>query len=94
MPCLLVTLALLLPRLALVLILLLTTWFRVVFAGWLLPLLGFLFLPYTTLAYMGAILLAGAVTPLWLALIVLAVVVDIAHWGGGYKRRPRRRRRR
>ena len=62
------------------------------FGGWLLPLLGFIFLPYATLAYAGAILLAGSVTPLWLVLIILAVLVDIAHWGGGYKRRRRRRR--
>ncbi|HOD81980.1 MAG: hypothetical protein BWX88_04803 [Planctomycetes bacterium ADurb.Bin126] len=94
MPCLLVILSLLLPRLALVLIFLFTTWFHAVFAGWVLPLLGFIFLPYTTLAYMGATLKAGAVSPLWLVLIILAVLVDIAHWGGGYSQRRRRRRRR
>ena len=67
---------------------LLTPWFNV-FHTRLWPLLGFIFMPYTTLAYMGAMLSAGAITPLWLVLIVIAAIVDIGHWGGGnyYRRR-------
>ena len=91
MPCLLVLVALLLPRLALVLIWLFTDWFAAVFDLWLWPVLGFLFLPYTTLAYMAAILNTGAVTLAWGILIVLAVIVDIGHYDRGYRGRRKRR---
>ena len=92
MPCLLILLALLLPRLVMFLIWLTTNWFGVVYQSSILPLLGFLFLPYTTLAYLGAILTAGAVTPGWLAILIVAVVVDAGHWGGGYRYRGGHRR--
>jgi hypothetical protein len=39
------------------------------------------------LAYMAAVLNtgAGAITPGWLVLIIIAVVADLSHWGGGYR---------
>ncbi|WAC07385.1 MAG: hypothetical protein OS130_14340 [Thermodesulfobacteriota bacterium] len=48
-------------------------------------------MPYTTLAYLAAMLnsnhtLSGG----WLALFMVAIVVDAGHWGGGglqYSRR-------
>jgi hypothetical protein len=83
--------ALMLPRVAMVLIWLLTDWFAHAYETWLLPLLGFIFLPYTTLAYMAAVLNAGGVNTLWAIIIVLAVIVDVGHWGHGYRSRPRRR---
>ena len=82
MPCLLLILALLLPRLALFLIWLFTNWIALAFNSFIVPLLGFLFLPYTTLAYMGAMLNnAHQVSGLWLALIILAFIVDVSHYG-------------
>ena len=51
--------------------------------GRLWPVLGFLFMPYTTLAYMAAVLNVGSVEGWWLALVIAAVLVDLAHWGGG-----------
>lgn len=92
MGCFLVAVALMLPRLAMVLILLLTNWYRIVFPNWLVPLFGFVFLPYTTLAYMGAILTTGGVPPVWLVIIIVAAVVDLGHWSGGYHTHRRRRR--
>ena len=56
----------------------------------LLPLLGFFFMPYTTLAYMAAILNGGGVYGSWLVLLVLAVLVDVSHWGWGARTRRRR----
>ncbi len=91
MGCCLFIVALIAPRLAMVIILLLTDWFGVAFDGVLWPLLGFLFMPYTTLAYMAAVVNAGAVQGGWLVLLVVAVVVDVGHWGGGgYHARARR----
>ena len=93
MGCLLVLTAMFLPRLALVLIFLLTRWFEAVFETWLWPLLGFIFMPYTTLVYMGASLNEAPLRGLWLALLVVAIIVDIGHWGGGHVSRTGRRRR-
>ena len=93
MGCLLFLVALLLPRVGLVLIFLFTNWLHVAYEGifWLWPLLGLLFLPYTTLAYMAAVLNTGGAIPLgWLLLIVLAVLADLAHWGGGTRYRRRK----
>ena len=51
MPCLLVFITLLAPRLAIVLLWLLTGWFHGVFSGILWPILGFFLLPTTLLWY-------------------------------------------
>jgi hypothetical protein len=92
MGCVLVLIALLAPRVAMVFIWLLTDWFSRAYDTWLLPLLGFIFLPYTTLAYMGAVLNGdGSISLPWLVFIILAAIVDIGHWGHGYRVRPRRR---
>ena len=83
MPCLLVVLALLIPRVVMFFIWLLTDWFAHAFAGGvLIPMLGFLFLPYTTPAYMAG-QLHGGVAGWWLVLLVFAVIVDLGHWGSG-----------
>ncbi|HET6427464.1 MAG TPA: hypothetical protein VFJ30_03570 [Phycisphaerae bacterium] len=91
MGCLVILLALLLPRVAMVLILLFTRWFQAAFTTWIWPVLGFIFMPYTTLAYMAAVLnTTGGITLGWMILIAIAVIVDIGHWGGGYRARRRR----
>jgi hypothetical protein len=51
MPCLIALLALISPRLALFFIFLFSNMLDRAFDGWLLPLLGFFLLPWTTLAY-------------------------------------------
>lgn len=81
MPCLILIIALMLPRVALALILFFTRWFSAVFDTALLPILGFIFLPYTTLAYMGAVLNAGAVAGFWWIILILAFIVDLGHFG-------------
>ncbi len=92
MGCLLVLVALFLPRVAIVLIWLFTPWFAAAYDFWVWPVLGFLFLPYTTLAYMAGVLnSAGPMRPGWIILIVIAVLVDIAHWGGSARARRYRR---
>lgn len=51
MPCLLALLILLFPRIAIVLLYFFTNFFRGVYEGVLIPLLGFLFLPLTFIVY-------------------------------------------
>jgi len=91
MPCLILILALLAPRLVLFFIWLLTSWFFLAFRGdVLLPLLGFFFMPYTTLAYLAAATNGGGVHGMWLVLLILAVLVDASHLGWGEKVRRSR----
>lgn len=90
--CILTLIALVTPRVAMVLILLLTDWFARAFDTVIWPVLGFLFMPYTTLAYMAAKLNAGEVSGGWLILLIVAILVDVGHWGGGGHAARRRRR--
>lgn len=82
MGCILTVVALLAPRVAMLLIWLLTGWFGRAFETVIWPLLGFLFMPYTTLAWMAGAL-HGGVRGWWTVLVVLAVLFDIGHWHGG-----------
>lgn len=85
MGCLVFVLALVLPRLTLFLIWLFSGWIGAAFRGsWFWPILGFFFMPYTTLAYIGGTL-GGGIGPAWMVLIIIAVIVDISHWGVGYR---------
>jgi len=59
-----------------------------VFGTLLLPLLGFLFLPWTTLMYF--LVAPGGVVGFDVLLLVLAVVVDLGSYGGGAYHRRRR----
>ncbi len=90
MGCIAVGIALLAPRLVIVLVVVFSDWLGAAYKSVLWPVLGFLFMPYTTLAYAGAVH-AGGVKGLWLALVVLAAIIDIGHWGGGGRAARRRR---
>ncbi|MHC4717611.1 MAG: hypothetical protein ACYS5V_11625 [Planctomycetota bacterium] len=95
MGCLLVVIALILPRTLMVFIWLLTDWFSRAYEGALLPVLGFLFMPYTTLAYMAAMIRNhNTLSPFWAVVVVIAALVDISHWGSTRAVRRRRARRR
>lgn len=83
MGCVITVIALLMPRALMFFIWLLTDWFPRAYESTIWPVLGFLFMPYTTLAYMAAMLnnehrLTGG----WLVLLIVAVVVDVGHGGG------------
>jgi hypothetical protein len=51
------------------------------------PLLGFLFMPLTTLAYAYAINSNGSVAGGYLIVVVLAVLIDLGIIGGGASRK-------
>ena len=76
------------PRLFLVLGWLFGTRWNFVFDGWLWPLLGIIFLPYTTVMYLLSydILEGGIFGWAWLW-IILGVLLDLMQWGSIYERR-------
>lgn len=86
MPCLLGCLALASPRLVLALVWLSSEYLGRAYEHWLFPLLGFLFLPLTTLTFafgVNSLGAPGAMSPLGWLLTALAVLVDLGLWGGG-----------
>jgi len=90
MPCLLLFLARAAPRVVMVCLWLFSTWFNGIFTTPLWPLLGFVFLPTTTLWYTAVHHWWGGVWSLWPVVgLVIALMIDISPAGG---RRRRRRR--
>jgi len=90
MGCLLPIIAIFMPRLALVLIYFFTNWFSLAFQTILWPLLGFLFMPYTTLIWMLAMIYNGhQMNGAWLIALVVAVLFDVGGQGGSARRRRR-----
>ena len=55
------------------------------FSSALLPILGFILLPWTTLVYVWVA--PGGIGTLGLIFLVLAVIVDVGAYGGGYRSR-------
>jgi hypothetical protein len=90
MPCLVVIVVLAFPRVALVLLWLLTNYLQRAYHGMLVPLIGFFFLPLTTLAYAWMVNTHRPVDGVNLVVLILAVVIDLGGLGGGeYHRRGR-----
>lgn len=84
MPCIVACAGLLFPRVVMLVLLIATDWFSRAFETWYWPLLGFLLMPYTTLAYMLAMVFGGGVTGGYVVLVVVAVLLDLGvHSGGG-----------
>jgi hypothetical protein len=84
-PCLLALLALISPRLVLVLLWIFSNVLSRAFSSWILPLLGFFLLPWTTLAY-AAFWSWGPghhVTGFEWVFVALAFVIDLGSYGGG-----------
>jgi hypothetical protein len=89
-PCLFVILFLAFPRIALALIFLTSNYLQRAYHGLLLPLLGFIFLPLTTLAYAWMTNTRQPIEGINLIILVVAVVIDLGGLGGGeYHRRSR-----
>ena len=87
MPCLIGCIAASFPRVALFLVWLFGNhYFERAFGSWLLPLLGFFFLPLTTLAFafgMNSLGTRGELGPLGWLLVIVALAGDLGLWGGG-----------
>ena len=90
MPCLLLILVLAFPRVVLAILLLLSNYVQSVINNLLLIILGFLFLPLTTLAYAWiAHTHTSPTNGTNLIILILAVLIDLGGLGGGWNRRSR-----
>ena len=89
-PCLVLIVFLAFPRIALVLLFFFSNYLQRAYHGLLLPLLGFLFLPLTTLAYAWMMNTRQPIAGINLVILIVAVVVDL----GGLSRSEYHRRRR
>lgn len=87
MPCLIFLLALLLPRVAIVLLWLFTDWFVGMFDTILWPILGFIFAPTALLWYSAVInWFGGEWTLIPIIGIVIALLIDLSPAEGGRRR--------
>jgi len=90
MPCLLVLLVAAFPRLVLVLMFLLSNYLQRAYHGLLIPLLGFFFLPLTTIVYAWLVNSHLPLEGVNVVILIVAVIVDVGGLGGGeYHRRQR-----
>jgi len=83
MPCLIGCLALIAPRITIIAMVIFTDYLGRAYDTVIWPLLGFIFLPLTTLAYAWAINAHGSVSGLPLVVVIVAVLIDLGIIGGG-----------
>lgn len=90
MPCLLVIVVLAFPRVMLVLMYLLSNYLERAYTTMLVPLLGFIFLPLTTIVYAWLLNSHLPLAGVNVFILIVAVVIDLGGWGGGeWHRRSR-----
>jgi hypothetical protein len=90
MPCLLLLVVVAFPRVALVLMYLLSDYLQRAYVGLLIPLLGFIFLPLTTIVYAWLVNSHRPLDGVNLLFLVVAVLIDAGGLGGGEWHRRRR----
>ncbi len=91
MPCFLLFIVLLFPRVTLLLLWLFSGYLQRAFHGGLLvPVLGFFFLPLTTLVYAWEFNSGMPTTGINLVWLLIAVIIDLGGLGGGAHRQSRR----
>ena len=90
-PCLLLIVFLAFPRIALVLLFLFSNYLQRAYHGIVLLVLGFLFLPLTTLVYAWLINTRHPIAGVNLLILIIAVVIDVGGLGGGERHRRSQR---
>ena len=90
MPCLLVVLLLAFPRVVLVFMYLTSTYLQRAYHDLIIPILGFIFLPLTTIVYAWLVNNHLPLEGINLLYLILAVIVDVGGLGGGESHRRRR----
>ena len=83
MTCLMGLMALAFPRFVIVLVVIFSDYIGTAYQTTIWPLLGFVFMPVTTLAYAWAMHSSGSVAGLQLVIVVIAVLIDLGIVGGG-----------
>ena len=83
MPCCLFAVVLFFPRVFLVGMFLLSNYLERAYHGLLLPILGFIFLPLTTIVYAWLANTHRPIEGVYLIALILAVVIDAGGIGGG-----------
>jgi hypothetical protein len=78
------------PRAALVLLFLFSNYLGRAYHGFILPFLGFLFLPLTTLTYAWMVNTHMPFEGINLLILIIAVVIDVGGLGGGEYHRRRK----
>ena len=81
-PCLVGLLALIFPRLAIILVVIFSDYLGQAYQTTIWPLLGFFVMPLTTLAYAWAINANGSVSGVYLVAVIVAVLFDLGIIGG------------
>ena len=87
MPCIMVIIALAMPRLVILCLWFLTSWFRGMFDNLLWPIVGFIFLPTTLLWYSAVQHWFGGQWTLWPVVgVIIALMIDLSPASGRRKR--------
>jgi len=87
--CLLLILIAAFPRIALVLMFFFSNYLQRAYHNMLVPLVGFIFLPLTTLVYAWLTNTHEPIAGINLIILIVAVIVDVGGLGGGAYRRGR-----
>ena len=90
MACLLVIVIVAFPRVVLALMFLLTNYLERAYHGLLIPLLGFIFLPITTIVYAWVVNSHLPLDGVNLIILIIAVIIDVGGLGGGEWHRRQR----
>ncbi|HEY6464791.1 MAG TPA: hypothetical protein VIY69_02290 [Candidatus Acidoferrales bacterium] len=90
MACLLLILIVAFPRIALVLMFLFSNYLQRAYHNLIVPVIGFIFLPLTTLVYAWMTNTHEPIAGINLIILVIAVVIDVGGLGGGSVYRSRR----
>jgi len=89
-PCLLLIVVLAFPRVVLALMFLLSNYLERAYHGLIIPVLGFIFLPLTTIVYAWLVNSRQPVEGVNLIILIIAVIIDLGGIGGGEWHRRRR----
>ncbi len=90
MPCLLVLVVLFFPRIVLALLFFFSNYLDRAYHGIIIPILGFIFLPLTTLTYAWMMNNHVPVEGINVLILIVAVLIDAGGLGGGEYHRRRR----
>jgi hypothetical protein len=90
MPCLFLILVLAFPRIVLLVLFFFTDYLNHAYQNLLLPLIGLIFLPLTTIAYAWMVNSHMPLEGANLLILILAVILDLGGLGGGEYHRRRR----